>query len=273
MELIKPLELFGSELCSVQNPAAYIGGEIGQIVKEHGSDEFFNFAIAFPDLYTIGMANQAIKIIYNGLNRIKTIRCERVFAVESDFENLLKKHDVPLYTLETGMPLNKLDMIGFSIGYELGVTGALSILEAGRIPLLKKDRTEDDPIVFSGGVGSTNPACFSDFFDATFVGEAEGGMFELIEKLSVMKKNGAKRSEILSEFSKSPYVWTETMSEETCGHSVARRAVYENFGREASVESFFPLPNLRTVQNHGAAVFATRAFTTVLSGSKRRNLF
>lgn len=252
MNLINPLELFGSELCSVQNPSSYIGGEIGQIIKKHfENDDLFNFAIAFPDLYSIGMANQAIKIIYNGLNKIDTVRCERVFAAESDFEELLKKHDAPLYTLETGMPLNELDMIGFSIGYELGVTGALSILEAGRIPLLKKDRTENDPIVISGGVGSTNPEPFSAFFDATFIGEAEGGMFELIEKLSVMKKNGATRSELLEELAKDPHVWTENMSSETCGHDIARRAIFDNFGQEESIKSFFPLPNIKPVQNHG----------------------
>ena len=152
MNLINPLELFGNSLCSVQNPSSYTGGEFGSIVKKHAeNDTLFNFCVAFPDVYTIGMANQAIKIIYNGLNKIASVRCERVFAVEDDFDSLLKKHNVPLYTLETGMPLNELDMIGFSIGYELGVTGALSILESGRVPILKKDRTEKDPIVISGG--------------------------------------------------------------------------------------------------------------------------
>ena len=167
MKLINPIKLFGNELCSVQNPSAYIGGEFGQIVKNHTEkDSLFNFCVAFPDVYAIGMANQAIKIIYNGLNQKKDVRCERVFAVETDFEDLLKKYDSPLYTLETGMPLNELDMIGFSIGYELGITGALSILDLGRVPLLKNDRGEGDPIVIAGGCGSTNPAPFSDFFDA-----------------------------------------------------------------------------------------------------------
>ena len=143
MNLINPLSVFVNDLCSVQNPSAYIGGEFGSIVKEHSdSDSLFNFCMAFPDVYTIGMANQAIKIIYNGLNKKKNIRCERVFAVESDFENLLKKYSTPLYTLETGMPLNEVDIIGFSIGYELGITGVLSILELGRIPLLKKDTSQ-----------------------------------------------------------------------------------------------------------------------------------
>lgn len=252
MNLIKPIELFGNELCSVQNPSSYTGGEFGQIVKKHAdSDSLFNFCVAFPDVYTIGMANQAIKIIYNGLNKMKDVRCERVFAVETDFEDLLKKYNAPLYTLETGMPLNELDMIGFSIGYELGITGALSILDLGRVPLLKKDRGEDDPIVIAGGCGSTNPAPFADFFDAVFIGEAEGGMFDLIEECAQMKKEGASRSEILAHFAGHPSVWTEDMSEEKCGHSIARRAVWSDFGKVPSVESFMPLPNVKPVQDHG----------------------
>ena len=252
MNLINPLSLFGNSLCSVQNPSAYIGGEFGSIIKNHtSSDSLFNYCIAFPDVYTIGMANQAIKIIYNGLNKKANIRCERVFAVETDFEDLLKKFDAPLYTLETGMPLNQVDMIGFSIGYELGITGVLSILDLGRVPLLKKDRGESDPIVVAGGCGSTNPSPFADFFDAVFIGEAEGGMFELIEELAEMKKHGARRAELLQRLSEHPSVWTEGMTEEKCGHSVARRAVWSDFGKVPSVESFMPLPNVKPVQDHG----------------------
>lgn len=252
MRCIDSRRELGSELASVQNPSSYIGGEIGQIVKPHSlNDTLFNFAMAFPDVYSIGMSNQAIKIIYNGLNKRDLVRCERVFAVEKDFEDLLVKKNLPLYTLETGMPLNQVDMIGFSIGYELGITGALSVLDLGRVPLLKKDRSENDPIVIAGGCGATNPAAFADFFDAVFIGEAEGGMFDLIESLARMKKAGAKRSEILKAFCESPFVWSEGMSEKTCGHKVARRAVWADFGITPSVESFMPLPNIKPVQDHG----------------------
>lgn len=252
MNLINPLKEFGNELCAVQNPAAYIGGEFGQIVKEHtANDLLLNFAVAFPDVYTIAMANQAIKIIYNGLNKLENVRCERVFAVEKDFEQLLKKHNTLLYTLESGMPLKDVDVLGVSIGYELGVTGALSMLDLGGIPLLKKDRTENDPIVIAGGCGATNPAAFSDFFDAFFIGEAEGGMFELIDELAELKKQGAKRSALLEHFASNPHVWTENMFVEKNGHSKATRAVWADFGRIPSVESFMPLPNIKPVQDHG----------------------
>ena len=252
MERINPLQAFGSALCSVQNPSSYIGGEIGATVKPHRKDDgLFNVAIAFPDVYSIGMSNQAIKIIYNGLNARNSVRCERVFAVESDFESLLRQKDLPLYTLETGMPLHCVDLVGFSIGYELGITGVLNVLDLGRIPLLMSERTDGDPIVIAGGVGATNPAVFSAFFDAVFIGEAEGGLFDLIKRLAAMKKSGAARRDLLAECARHPSVWTQDMSVERCGHAVARRAVQADFGSVPSVESFFPLPNIKPVQDHG----------------------
>ena len=89
MKLINPLEDLSSELCAVQNPSRYLGGEVGAIVKAHENDENnekdckYNVAIAFPDLYEIAMCNQAVKIIYNGLNKSDNVRCERVFAPDT----------------------------------------------------------------------------------------------------------------------------------------------------------------------------------------------
>ncbi len=199
--------------------------------------------MAFPDLYEIAMSNQAIKIIYNGLNAIESIACERVFAVESDFENLLKTKDVPLYTLETGIPLYNLDMLGFSIGYELGMTSVLSMLELGKIPLLAKDRTENHPIVIAGGCGVTNPAPLAQFFDAIFIGEAENEMFELIEKLSELKKQGKQRSDLLEAFINHPSVWVKGKN--------AIRAIKKDFGQVPSISSYNPLPAIKPVQDHG----------------------
>ena len=240
MKLINPLEEIGTELCAVQNPSRYLGGEVGAIIKAHendGEESKYNFAIAFPDLYEIAMCNQAVKIIYNGLNRSENIRCERVFAPDTDFEALLKAKNIPLYTLETGMALKDVDMIGFSIGYELGITSVLAMLEAGGVPLLACDRSESDPIVFAGGCGVTNPAPFSDFFDAVFIGEAEDDLFSLVEELSLMKKSGKSRSELLSHFARSPHVWTRDMSMEKTAHVVATRALQADFGQKEAVSA------------------------------------
>ena len=241
MTNINPLKVFGDDLLDVQNAARYLGGEYGQIVKT--GDDYLNFTMAFPDLYEIGMSNQAIKIIYNGLNAKDNVRCERVFTPDTDFENLLKEKNVPLYTLETGIPLHETDIIGFSIGYELGITGLLSILDYGKIPLLKKDRSENDPIVIAGGCGATNPAPFSIFLDAVFIGEAENQFFDLIEELAKIKLAGGKRSDLLKKLSEHPSIWMPGKK--------AVKATQADFGKVPSVKSYYPVANIKPVQDHG----------------------
>jgi len=241
MTNINPLKVFGDDLLDVQNAARYLGGEYGQIVKK--GDNFLNFTMAFPDLYEIGMSNQAIKIIYNGLNAKDNVRCERVFTPDTDFENLLKEKNVPLYTLETGLPLHETDIIGFSIGYELGITGLLSILDYGKIPLLKKDRSENDPIVIAGGCGATNPVPFSIFLDAVFIGEAENQFFDLIEELAKIKLAGGKRDDLLKKLSEHPSIWVPGKK--------AVKATQLDFGKVHSVKSYYPVANIKPVQDHG----------------------
>ncbi len=244
MKLINPLKDIGAELNTIQAPSRYIGGEYGSIVKPHCDDDKLNYIIAFPDLYEIGMSNLAVKIIYNGLNAYENIRCERAFAPDEDFEALLKKLDLPLYSLETGMPFYEADIISFSIGYELGITQALAMMEAGKVSALCSERNESDPLVIAGGCGMTNPAPFGDFFDAVMIGEAEDGLFEMVEHLQVMKKNHASRNEMISYMESLPFIWTKNKPS-------AKRAVQADFGLKPSVPDWFPEPQLKIVQDHG----------------------
>lgn len=251
MKLIDPLKTFGPLLNSVQVPSRYVGGEFGVTIKEHGNnDRLFNFAVAFPDMYEIAMSNLAVKIIYNGLNQLPNVRCERVFAPAPDFEQLMKDKEVPLYTLETGMALHDTDMIGFSIGYELGITEVLAMLEDGKVPVLASERKDGDPIVIAGGCGVTNPAPFSDFFDAFIIGEAEPVLFELVSELASMKEKGASREEMISLMESKKFIWTKRKCTGP-DKKVARRAVQNNFGLVPSIPSWFPLPSNRPVQDHG----------------------
>lgn len=248
MKLINPLTDFGSDLNRVQSPARYTGGEYGITVKPHAEkDDLFNFAVAFPDLYEIAMSNLAVKIIYNGLNAIDGIRCERVFSPDTDFEKLLREKNIPLYTLETGMPLNQCQMIGFSIGYELGITQVLTMLETGGVELLAEDRKENSPIVIAGGCGVTNPAPFADFFDAFFIGEAEDALFNLVKELKDLRTSGASRKELINHIKTKSFMWTKDNTTE----KKARRTVQADFGLVPSVPDWYPMPSVKTVQDHG----------------------
>jgi radical SAM family uncharacterized protein/radical SAM-linked protein len=249
MNHIKPLLDLRRDLALVQNPVRYLGGEFGQIVKESAD---LTFALAFPDLYEIAMSNLAIKVIYDGLNRLPSVRCERVFTPAPDFEDLLERKGVPLYTLESSIPLSEVDILGVSIGYEPGITGLLSILKSGGIPLETTARGDHDPIVLAGGCGVTNPAPFSRFIDAFFIGEAEAGLFELVEELSIMKRSGASRSALLERIEAHPAVWTAHKDSRRIGQEAcARRAVWSAFGTNDYRAVCFPVPNMRIVQDHG----------------------
>ncbi len=249
MTYIDPLKDLRRDLASVQNPIRYLGGEYGSVRKD-GAD--LTFALAFPDLYEIGMSNLAIKVLYDGLNAIPSVRCERVFAPAPDFEDLLARKGVPLYTLESGIPLGEADVIGVSIGYEPGVTGLLSILKASGVPLEAASRGERDPIVLAGGCGVTNPAPLSRFVDAVFIGEAEAGLFRLVERLASLRKKGAGRAVLLAEIEGDPAVWTVRKDAgRNGGAACARRAVWDGFGSADYREPCFPVPSLRVVQDHG----------------------
>lgn len=241
MTHINPLTTFGDSLLDVQNPSRYLGGEYGQTVKDDSLP--FTFIMAFPDLYEIGMSNQAVHILYNGLNRSPLIRCERVFTPDTDFEELLKKKNVALFSLESGIPINEADCIGFSIGYELGLTGMFTILESGHIPALKKDRKDSDPILIAGGCGVTNPAPFTDFLDAVFIGEAEDEFYKLFELLAKKKQEGCSKKELLNLLAESKYVWVPGKK--------AEKAYDKAFGQYPSEKNFYPVPTIKPVQNHG----------------------
>jgi len=249
MRHIDPASELCRELGSVLNPVRYLGGEYGQIIKDSAD---LTFALSFPDLYEIAMSNLAVKVLYDGLNRLPSVRCERVFAPAPDFEELLKRKQLPLYTLESGIPVNETDILGISIGYEPGITGLLAILDTGCVPLHCADRTERDPIVLAGGCGITNPAPFSQFIDAFFIGEAEAGLFQLVAELAVLKRTGATRNDLLAHISAHPSVWTaEKDRVRKSGAPCARRAVYDNFGNPGDRAVCFPVPHMRVVQDHG----------------------
>ncbi len=252
-EPVHPLLDIGPELLSVEKPARYLGGEYGSIRKKR-DEGLFTIALCFPDLYEIGMSNNAIRILYEGLNALHDIRCERVFAPASDFAMLLSRKELPLYTLESGIPLDSVDMIGFSIGYELCATNILAVLDSGRVPLLRTERVDDDPIVIAGGPAITNPHPFSLFLDAVYIGEAEAGFYDLISQLSDMKRAGKGRNEILGALGEHPSVWTpegeSRHSSGNGGHRKAVRAIFTDFPQH-EYSTALPLPTTKTVQDHG----------------------
>ena len=159
-------------LFQVSKPARYTGGEWNSIIKNWETTPV-HIALAFPDIYEIGMSNLAIHILYDILNKNPDVLAERVFAPWVDMEQALRSNNIPLFSLETKHPLNEFDIIGFSIDYELTYTNVLNIMDLGGIPVLRRDRNENHPLIMAGGSCALNPEPLSDFIDIFFIGEAE----------------------------------------------------------------------------------------------------
>ncbi|MDR0496881.1 MAG: DUF2344 domain-containing protein, partial [Treponema sp.] len=239
---IDPLADLGSLLLSVEKPARYTGGEYGHFAKKNSA---LKTLIAFPDLYEIGMSNQALRILYNNLNGMEDISCDRAFAPAPDFEELLKKGGLPIYGLDTGISLKDVDILMFTLGYEPGITGVFTMLDISSIPLHSADRTGNDPIVLMGGPCVSNPLPYSLFIDAFWIGEAEGGFFELIREITKIKKSGGDRDALIKRLLEHPSVWAQ-------GKERAIRAVDREFSTRAEAPAVFPVPSMKVVHHHGA---------------------
>lgn len=237
-------DMIKDDLLLIQNPSRYTGGEFHYGEKDY-SKVTFNTAMCFPDLYEIGMSNNAVRILYDILNRMEEVYCDLVFSVAHDFEALLRRRKVSLYTLDKFIPLNELDLLNISIGYEMCATNILQVLELGGLSLRTSDRKESDPIVICGGPAATNPLPFSPFVDFVFIGEAEGGLVELVELMIAGKKKGLTRTGQIEELKTLDALWYP-------GKKKARRAVDTSFATlEDHTYKHYVVPNFKVTQDNG----------------------
>ena len=156
----------------VQTPAQYVGGERNIIVKDHQHIRG-KVCLGFPDAYTIGMSHHGLQVLYSLMNRREDWCAERVFTPWPDMESRLRKHALPLYSLETFTPLSEFDVIGLSLQYEISSPNVLTMLDLGGIPLESCHRTLSDPLVLAGGPCCQNPEPMADFFDVMIAGDGE----------------------------------------------------------------------------------------------------
>ena len=127
----------------VQTPGQYIGGEWNAVCKDHRTVDG-TLCLAFPDAYSIGMSHHGLQVLYALMNR-RNWACERAFTPLADMEALLRRHDLPLYSLESFTPLSQFDVLGFSLQYDLSYGNVLTMLDLGRIPLTRSKEPRTIP--------------------------------------------------------------------------------------------------------------------------------
>lgn len=183
-------------VASVDKPARYLGGEYQSVRKDFAAAAV-RVALAFPDVYEVGMSHLGTKILYSLLNKDPRILCERAFAPWVDMEAELRRRQLPVLTLESARPLRDFDVVGLSLQYELTWTNCLTLLDLGGVPLRAAQRGDSDPLIIGGGPTATHPEPVAPFFDCFLLGEAEEILPELLLFYAAMKRAGVPRRERL----------------------------------------------------------------------------
>ena len=220
------LALSDEILMSIDKPARYIGQEVNMVVKDL-KDVDIRFAMCFPDVYEIAMSHLGIQILYDMFNRMAGVYCERVYSPWTDLDEIMRKENIPLFTLETQSPVKDMDFLGITIQYEMCYTNILHILDLSNIPLLATDRSESDPIVIGGGPCTYNPEPIADFFDIFYIGEGETVYSDLIEAYRLNRKNGGTRKDFLELAAKIPGLYVPQFYDVT-------------YKEDGTIESFEP---------------------------------
>ena len=187
-------------LFNVNKPYQYAGNELHSYNKDFESADV-RFAIAFPDKYEVGASNLGHRIIYNILNSIDGCMCDRAYAPDVDCKEELKKQGLSLYGVESKIYLSEFDLLGFSLQYELAYPTVLTMLEMSNIPVFNKDRTEEHPIILSGGPCTYNPEPIKDFIDGFLIGDGEDILKEIVEVYKNAKNNSLNRQDTIKALS------------------------------------------------------------------------
>jgi len=140
--------------------------EHGAIVKK--GKGLIKAALVYPNTYKAGMSSLGFQTIYRLANQIDFLACERIFLPDPK-----QKAQKPK-SVESGLSLDKFDIILFSISFENDFLNIVQLLDKAGIPLRSPDRNHTHPLVIAGGVACfLNPEPIAPFIDAFLLGEAE----------------------------------------------------------------------------------------------------
>ena len=163
----------------VNKPGRYTGGEYNQIIKDWAEVDY-KVALAFPDIYDLGMSNLGLMIFYDIINKHRNLLAERTYNPWTDMEAMMRQQGLPLFSLETKHPIRDFDMLAISLPYEQLFTNALTLLDLAGMPIRAEERDASYPLVIAGGHACYNPEPMSPFIDVFVIGEGEEAILKLI---------------------------------------------------------------------------------------------
>ncbi|HEU5154771.1 MAG TPA: hypothetical protein VFU03_08595, partial [Gemmatimonadales bacterium] len=157
-----------------------VASEEGVAQKDWGGR--VRIALVYPNTYAVGMSNLGFQTIYDHLNALPHVVCERVFFPDAEDLDEHARTGTPPFSLESQRPLANFDLIGFSITYEGDYVNTVRLLRMAGIPVRAADRGPGDPVIMMGGVCAfSNPEPVAAFMDLIVVGEGEEVVGEIVE--------------------------------------------------------------------------------------------
>jgi radical SAM superfamily enzyme YgiQ (UPF0313 family) len=206
---------------------ARLAREKGAVRKDWGGK--LSVALAYPNGYRLGMSNLGYQVVYHLLNVRPDVVAERVFLPEGQEMSLYLQSGKPLLSLESQTPLEKFDLIAFSLSFENDHPHVLRMLEMGRIPLTTEERSGLHPFVMAGGVITfLNPEPLSPFIDFFLMGEAEANLHEFLDLFLECRAGRAGREEVVRSLAKG----MKSLYVPSLYHPV--------YGKEGTLKSFSP---------------------------------
>ncbi len=197
-------------------PSHFAGAEWGAVRKDPSSVSA-RIALAFPDMYEVGMSYLGQKILSEAVNRREEFWAERVYAPSKEAAEVLRAHNEPLCTLESDTPLAQMDALAFHLTHELCYTNVLYMLDLAGLPLWSKERDSSHPLVLAGGGCAFNAEPLAPFLDVLVLGDGEEVLPRILEVLAEAKGEGLDRRGLLLRLKDLPGVYVPAFFEDGKG--------------------------------------------------------
>ncbi len=151
------------------------------VFKKNIKNIDIHFGLAYPNIYRTAMSSLGYNILYNQINERENTWCERIIFPSTN-------------SIESNTPSKYFDIISFSIQFEEDYFNVLDMLKRAEIPLKRKDRTKDDPLIIAGGPCATaNPMPLSDYIDVFIIGEGENIIDKFLDRYLEGKDRNLKK--------------------------------------------------------------------------------
>jgi len=130
--------------------------------------------LVYPNSKDVALANLGFQRVHTLLNQISGVECDHYSLPVGWSSDVPELDPSSMLSHEWEWPLDRFDVIAFSISFEPDYLNAALILKYFGIPLESKERSALHPLVLAGGSAIfINPEPLADCIDAFFIGEGE----------------------------------------------------------------------------------------------------